>query len=304
VSDDPYVWVFNIQSGFQSISVVPSDASFVLPVFQGSYDRRVVDATINGVSYVPEVSYIYGGDSTVLDGTWSGYDPLSGNQYSDPSQDFTFHRSDDALLLTHYFDGHLYAYYVDANGLAIKQDATYHYYAYSSYLTVAALRAAINADFAPAPFSGLYVTGNASLGLMPPGFVQVGSVGSPISLLVPNTYNIYPDFSIMLPSLSFCNVDYYTIDDQNLADRSSFDATRLVLLSNRESYIGTRESQIKSNILQEELFMSSDMSGNGNLYEWADNRFNRSVGCEARLTQIEKQIQMNNSGLIVSRRFF
>jgi hypothetical protein len=250
------------------------------------------------------VSYVYGVDSTVLDGTWSGYDPLSGNHYSDPTQNFTFHRSDEALLLTHYFDGHLYDYYVDTTSLAINQDATYYYYIFSSYLTLAALRSAINADFAPVPLTGLYASGNASLGLMPPKFVPIGSSGSPIPLLVPNTYKIYPDFTGMLPTLSSCNVNYYTIDDQYLADRSSFDTTRLTNISNRESFILTRESQIKTNMLQEEYFMSLDTSNTGNLYEWADNRFNRSVGCEARLTQIEKQIQMNTAGLDVNQRFF
>lgn len=298
---DPYVWAFDILPGFQSIPVLPSDASFVLPVFQGPYDRRVVDATINGTPYVPVVSYIYGMDSTVLDGTWSGYDPLSSNHYSDPSQDFVFHRKDDVLFLTHYFDGSSYAYYVDSSGLAIKRDATYHYYNYTSYLTVASIKSAINADLGSPNF---FASGNPSFDSYPPGFAIIGSSGSPIPLTVPNTFKIYPDFSLILPSLSTCNVTYYTIDNQFLMDRISFDTTRMANILNRESFITSRENQIKSNILQEELFMSSDASNIGNLYEWADNRFNRSVGCEARLKQIEKQIQMNNSGLTVSRRFF
>jgi hypothetical protein len=99
-------------------------------------------------------------------------------------------------------------------------------------------------------------------------------------------------------------VDYHTIDDKNLDDRKAFDLVRITQLNDRLDYLNDREDQIRANMLSEESFMSSDASNIGNLYEWADNRFNRSVGCEAKLKQIEKQIQMSKSGLKVSQRFF
>jgi hypothetical protein len=39
----------------------------------------------------------------------------------------------------------------------------------------------------------------------------------------------------------------------------------------------------------------------GDLYTWANNRFNRRQGCYARLKQIEQQIASNQSALSINK---
>jgi len=74
------------------------------------------------------------------------------------------------------------------------------------------------------------------------------------------------------------------------------------MLTNRMAEIDLRETQIRAAILNEQYLMTSDGSS-GAIYEWANNRFNRSNGSEARLMQIKKQIEVNNSSLGISKNF-
>ena len=75
-----------------------------------------------------------------------------------------------------------------------------------------------------------------------------------------------------------------------------------IISQTRKTYLyPTRENQIFQHVVDEELLRASD-GATGNLYNWADNRFNRRNGCDARLAQIEKQIEANNSALEISKR--
>jgi hypothetical protein len=97
-------------------------------------------------------------------------------------------------------------------------------------------------------------------------------------------------------------VDYQTISDKNLADRTGDISSRDSTLSARMGYLsGTRDLELPSEAPLEQFLRSSD-GGYGNLYLWADNRFNRRQGSNARLNQIEKQIEANQSSLNVNKR--
>ena len=115
-----------------------------------------------------------------------------------------------------------------------------------------------------------------------------------------NPTNVVTFFS---GTLRDCIAHYYTMDSQNLNDRTSFVTERLENVNNRIIYLTDRMNQIKQHIIDEEYFMATDGTNTGNLYNWAANRFNRSNGSEARLKQIEKTIEMNQSSLSVSKQF-
>lgn len=94
-------------------------------------------------------------------------------------------------------------------------------------------------------------------------------------------------------------VNYQTISDRILDNRYTFTSDRSSVLDTRRSFMGGRTSQIMSSVSQEELFRSTNGEF-GNLYVWANNRFNRRQGCEAKLKQIEAQIAANQSALGVT----
>lgn len=96
-------------------------------------------------------------------------------------------------------------------------------------------------------------------------------------------------------------VDYQTISDEILDLRSDFIPLRDDTLADRRDFLNnTREDQIKDAVKNEEYFLSLD-GGFGNLYIWANNRFNRRQGCDARLAQKEAQIAANESALGVTK---
>lgn len=95
-------------------------------------------------------------------------------------------------------------------------------------------------------------------------------------------------------------VSYQAISDKLYDERIPFAQDRSSALLGRINYLSTREAEIRSNIQSEEILRDSD--GNpSDLYIWANNRFNRRQGCYARLKQIEKQIESNQSALQVNQ---
>jgi hypothetical protein len=194
------------------------------------------------------------------------------------------------VLMTVTYDGiYNFAYNVDTSGLGINWDSSGVYLPYTSYdypYGVLAMKYSINTTI-----PGLDATGDS-----------IHDSSNPKGIVITGSTAIPPD-ATLYSGLRECFLDLWTIDDKNLRDRSSYDNTRIMQLDSRLRYLDVRESQIKSDFLQEEFLMSSDTSSTGNIYDWADNRFNRSAGCEARLKQIEKQIQVSQSGLQISRRF-
>jgi len=99
--------------------------------------------------------------------------------------------------------------------------------------------------------------------------------------------------------------NYQTISDRIIDLRLDFARDRRDYLVDRIEYIDeTRQDQIKSNIFSEEILRENTGDNKGDpsdLYIWANNRFNRRQGCYARLKQIEKQIESNQSALQINQ---
>jgi hypothetical protein len=175
-----------------------------------------------------------------------------------------------------------HSYFIDSTSLYIAWDSSAKYYDYVSYPTVGSIKAGINADV-----PGLDAFGGVDASYS--GFKIIGST------TIPPNASIYP-------ALRPCWADYYTTDSQLLTLRDSSANVRKTEVENRLAFLHDRTNQIRQHVLDEEYFVSASGS-TGNLYDWANNRFNRSTGCEARLKQIEKLIEMNHSSLTISRMF-
>jgi hypothetical protein len=284
----PQAWIVDLQASDTTV-VHGKDSGFGVPVYipisivgqsdfaiitTDYYDRQILNNTVDSTMYSPIV--VYENDLTAIDGTWLGLFGSYGY-----NRDATFQIYSVPLFALKADVTSSFTYSIDSSGLWIDSTS----FPYSGYGTVLALKSAISA------ISGLDATGDS-----------IHDSSNPRGMLLISTTAIPPD-ATLYSGLRECLINYWTIDDKNLRDRSSFDNTRISQLDSRLTYLDNRENQIKSSFMSEEFFMSSDTSGTGNLYEWADNRFNRSVGCEAKLKQIEKQIQVNQSGLTVCRRF-
>jgi hypothetical protein len=268
-------WALNLSNDIQYITPF-SDNNFSLYI---DSTKSFVDATISTVYYSP-VAYFFD-TSLPIDGTFNGswYPSLTGDRYTtDSTLTFIITDRNDFLILNR-TDAVSHSYFTDNVRLII--DSTDFYY--NAYPTVGAMKTAINSTVL-----GISASGNAIYNSVASGFQGSGLIA--------------PDATLH-PGLRSCYVDYWTIEDNILWDRLDYVTNRYNIISNRLAYLITRKNQIKSAILSEEYLRAID-GDTGNIYNWADNRFNRSNGCEARLKQIEKQIQMNQSGLKVSKRLF
>jgi hypothetical protein len=177
-----------------------------------------------------------------------------------------------------------HVYSIDKTGISMFWDGSSNLYSYSLYTTVGAMKTGINQDV-----PGINANGSGSYDSIPASFKPIGPT------LIPPDASVYP-------ALRPCYVYASTMDSKLLLDRSNFVVEREVDMTTRFSFLNTRYTQIVNAFTNEEHFRSIDGS-TGNLYNWADNRFNRSNGCEARLKQIEKQMEMNLASLDVSKRF-
>jgi hypothetical protein len=160
---------------------------------------------------------------------------------------------------------------------------------FSAYSTIGSLKAII--DYVP----GLAVSGDPLKNPLP-------------SILAPGSGFINPTVSIYFSPTPLRDlfVDYVTISDQILSDRTSFVNARISELNDRIGYLDTtRTPEIIRSVIREDFLSSSDGSnGPGNLYMWADNRFNRGQGCNARLEQLKKQMERNQSALAINQRMY
>ena len=117
---------------------------------------------------------------------------------------------------------------------------------------------------------------------------------------IPTTQFINPDATVY-PGLRDATVAYQTISERLLDDRTSFSNDRTSFLEDRINYLDSRKSQIENDIFVEKILHDGGVPGD--LYTWANNRFNRRQGCYARLKQIEAQIASNESALLINKSF-
>jgi len=152
---------------------------------------------------------------------------------------------------------------------------------YSMFPTVGTMKSAINLS------PGFDATGNLIYDGDPSGF-QLGS-----EYMNPRV-TVYP-------GLKPCFVDYQTLSDKNLTDRTDYIVDRIAEIDTRLGYFnGTRRTEIVQTVSDEELLRASD-GGRGNLYIWANNRFNRVQGCESKLVQTKAIQSRNGSALTVNK---
>ena len=281
-------WMLDLKTD-QSYLFNVSDTSFTLQI-DPSYDRRFLDAVLS-YDYRLDIEYIVPPgtwQALPTDGTWEGFSKPTGNRYS-TSNEITFHINTDNSnwLILQRTDFTTHTYSVDKTDITV--DGTF--FDFYDYKTLGLLKTAI--DSVP----GIDVTGNTLYDSYATGcLISDGTFST-------SDATIFPGIRGVTRGGITTVILYWTIDDQFITDRSSFDAARKINVDNRISFLEDRENQIRQTVFDEEYFMTTDASS-GNLYIWADNRFNRSNGCEAKLKQITKQIEMNNSSLDVNRRFF
>ena len=185
-----------------------------------------------------------------------------------------------------FFDIGGFSYSVDKTAINIfwTEDTTSvtRTFRYADYTSVGAVKEAIDA------IPGLDVTGNSAYDSSDSESFKLAS-GS-----IPPTVSIYP-------ALRESYLTYRTISDQLLTDRTDFVNDRSSEITDRIDYlINTREDQIRSHVEDEEFLNASDC-GFGDLYIWANNRFNRRQGCYVKLEQIKKLIQANQSALEINK---
>jgi hypothetical protein len=259
------------------VTPITGQTEFILQATPG-YDRRIGNFfRIDGDTttyYTPIVKYQ--DTSSVVPGVWVGWDtsfPVDGSYSTTSQMMFLF---DQPLLFSigATADKTSARYETDATSLSLKWVDGYGshdiIYSYAIYPTVSSMKTGINLN---------------------PGFDATGNIA----------YNAYPSlyetgtFAIdmtaeVFPGLKPCWVDYQTISDRYLSDRTSYDNLRLTQLVSRFYYLdNVREEEIIQAVSAEELLRASDGDW-GNLYTWANNRFNRVQGCEAKLYQIKQMI--------------
>jgi hypothetical protein len=114
---------------------------------------------------------------------------------------------------------------------------------------------------------------------------------------------ITPDASVYT-ALRPCYVTWPSISDMLLTDRLFFAVARRDFISDRNTYlISDRETQIKDHVTDENLLRNS-LGAPGDIYSWANARWNRRQGCEAKLVSTTKQIEVSQSAAQVNRSFF
>jgi hypothetical protein len=274
-------------------STIVSKSDFTMAV-DPSFDRRIANYFDIHLPYTPDSTVYYEpvirfrDNLDEIPGTWTGWDysvDVDGSYSVNNQVVFTMNTSVPQFNIVYTpGDKTNVRYSTDSSALAIRwEDGTttsVEEFPYTSYTTIGDMRTAINL------VPDITTNGTATVDASSPGFLAAsGSI---------TTTNIYP-------SLRPAFVDYYTISEKTLSDRTDYVPPRAVSVAGRFAYLdGTREEQIRQHVIDEELLRSLD-GEEGNLYIWANNRYNRRQGCEARLVQTEKLIEMNGTALSVNQ---
>lgn len=106
--------------------------------------------------------------------------------------------------------------------------------------------------------------------------------------------------STVYPGLRPCFVTYSTITDRILSDRTSFVNSRIPQVDGRINFLSIRNTQIHFDLGTEQL-LRTNTGDVGDLWTWANYRFNRRQGTEARLSQVEAQMSSNQSALLIDK---
>ncbi len=266
------------------ITNIDGQQSFILQAPAG-YDRRILNNTIFSVTYYPAI--VDATSNIPFDGTWTGWGIYG---YSNNNEiTFTLDQPNMIFLNNVSMAGTNQRYITDSTALNILWDVgpstTTVTFPYATYATVSSMKIALNT------ISGLSATGPA---------IHDASICKAFLILPPQS--ITPDATVY-PGLRDATVAYQTISDMMLADRTNFASDRSNFLVNRIDYLtNTRNTQIKNAIKNEQLLL--DNGEPSDLYNWANNRFNRRQGCYAKLKQIEQQIASNESALQINKSFF
>jgi len=274
-------WAINFTPNTDSVSspAINGQTSFVLQAPNSN------DFILQSFPYGPTI--VYADTLSAVPGLWSGWDPSVGSEYSINDQ-ITFTMSSgllfgikpDSILVT---SGN---YTVDQTALNMwwvyNSTAYAQTFRYATYTTIGSMKTAIS----------------AALGWDASGPASYNALNSESFVIASG--NLLPD-ATMYSALRSSNIAYNTINSEYIDNRTAYVLDRDSTVGGRYNYLAARENQIRQRILTEGVLRDTDGS-TGDLYAWADARFNRRQGCNARLSQIEKQIESNLSAQKVNNR--
>lgn len=271
------------QSSGLGITPIEGQTSFILEAPSGN-DRRILDATIYSTYYTPKIV----GESPLIgaiDGSWTGWE--GSYDYSVNNQ-ITFHLDTPSVItltdMTTTVNNLRYVTDATAMNLLweITGDTSQEVYTYVDYPLVSDMRSVLNSS------AVVDATSNPAYD------------SKYCRAFIPTTQLINPDATVY-PGLRDATVAYQTISDKLLTDKITFSTDRSNFLLNRINYLDSRKTQIENDIFVEKILHDGGVPGD--LYVWANNRFNRRQGCYARLKQIEQQIISNKSALLINKSF-
>lgn len=240
-------------------------------------------ATVPSVSVTPfyNSSYAY------------GYLETTAGQVQTSGSMMHFSMFHPAPLFRVFFEMSSLRYNVDRTALNIQWeehgDTTGRNYNYVAYPTVGAVKAAVNL------LPGVDATGA-------PIYESRASRAFRLDNLGPYPQGFSPLIdSTIYPGLRPLYVGYETISERILTDRTDFIAARVPVIDPRIKYLDeTRGPQIYRDLGNEEI-LRSDTGDVGDLWTWANNRFNRRQGSEARLKQAEAIIASDQAAFQVNK---
>jgi hypothetical protein len=222
----------------------------------------------------------------VVPGVWTGWDSGVFNAYSvNNTVSFTINNSVSILNISIVFPVFNATYFTSTTGLTIDwYNGANHYnefLSFSAFPTIASMISYIQSF---------------------PGFNPTSTVPSENSASFKIASGPINTSADIYRALRPVTVIYQTIRDTNLIRRNADISGRPAQLNSRDTYLsGTVEPYIKSALNTEGLLRVAT-GAPGDLYMWADNRYNRRQGCEARLVQITQVINSNSSAQAVNQR--
>jgi hypothetical protein len=276
-------WVWPIDFTQYSIPVTGINGQTSYTITAPGSDLRILNTTINATPYQPILKFQ--SDGSTVGGIWSGWDTSVSQMYSQTNQ-ATFNLNIPLFSIFSTFPSASYTTTTSSLNLSWN-DGTNNFSRNLVYdsSTVLDIKNAINS------ITGLIATGSP---IYDSFFAEAFKLASG-SLSVFSS----PIFMGLRDSI----VTYQTISDRQLNARIAVATDRKNFLdTTRVPYLLARESQIGTDLASEEILRTST-GDPGDLYTWANNRFNRRNGCYAKLKQIEQQIATNQAALKINKSF-